>query len=335
MLRPIPVAAPAPPDDPLTEVLPLLQAKYIDFKALNYKQGDHLSDLIARSNGEISLSQPGATLAPMPILTANLPGNIVYWRLASFNPAKSWPDLATQLTQASGTAVGAILDLRSNTVPDDFSGAAHVISYFDPANAALSRFAVGALDPGIKPPLHLPLVVLTNGQTAGAAEALAAFLQADGALVVGRATKGNAAVYQEQTLSSGQILRFPVENILQADGTPLYGHPVMPDISPVVKDSAEKAALILIKDNQIDDVIQESVARHRMSEASLVQGQDPEWDDYLATMERKPVLLSLPVVHDVVLVSALDSLKAIRLSQRTLPVSSAVSIATPTSASVQ
>ena len=52
-----------------------------------------------------------------------------------------------------------------------------------------------------------------------------------------------------------------------------------------------------------------------MSEASLVQGQDPEWDDYLSSLEKGPVLLSLPHIHDPVLIAALDSLRAIRFSQ--------------------
>jgi hypothetical protein len=104
----------------------------------------------------------------------------------------------------------------------------------------------------------------------------------------------------------------------------------------MVDDHTEKAALTLIKDNQILDVIQESAERHRMSEASLVQGQDPEWDDYLASLEGRPVLLSLPVIHDVVLISALDSLKAIRLSQRPSPPAQATADASPSaSTSVQ
>jgi hypothetical protein len=51
-----------------------------------------------------------------------------------------------------------------------------------------------------------------------------------------------------------------------------------------------------------------------MSEASLVNGQDPEWDAYLATLQNSPVLLSLPRIHDPVLVAGLDSVRAIRLS---------------------
>jgi len=100
----------------------------------------------------------------------------------------------------------------------------------------------------------------------------------------GRPTRGKAAVFDEQKLSSGPVLRFVSENITRADGTPLLGHPVVPDISLTVNDHNEKAALILIKDNQILDVIQESAERHRMTTASLVHGQDPEWDDYLASL---------------------------------------------------
>jgi len=345
---PVPAAdAPAvvPPvtADTLSEALPILQAKYIDFKALGYKPGDKLSDLVARSNGEISLSTPATSpYPPPPILTANLPGNILYWRLATFTPPKSWLDLGTQLEQARGNTAGIILDLRSNLAPDNYAGAAQVLSFLVPADITFMRYLDQMTDESGLPSLPIlghkinaPIVVLTNNQTSGAAEALAGFLQADGALLVGRPTSGKAAFFGEQKLSSGQVLRFTTGNISKADGIPLFGHPVVPDISLNVSDHNEKAALILIKDNQILDVIQESAQRHRMTEASLVQGQDPEWDDYLASLEQKPVLLSLPVIHDVALISALDSLKAIRLSERTLGSPATTNAATPTSSSVQ
>jgi hypothetical protein len=322
--------------DPLAEALPTLQAKYFDFKALNYKPGDKLEDLIARSNGEISLGAPQTAAAPIPIVTASLPGGVIYWRLASFTPEKSWLDLETQLEQESGNAAGIILDLRSNVAPDDYHGAAQILGFFAPEDHALSQYDAVGIDHEARipnRPIRLPMVVLTNDETTGAAEALAAFLKADGALVVGRATHGQAVIFEEQKLSSGQVLRFAVENISMADGAPLWGHSVTPDISVTVDDRTEKAALTLIKDNQILDVIEESPQRHRLSEASLVQGQDPEWDDYLASLERRPVLLSLPVIHDAVLIRALDSLKAIRLSQRPSPPAQTTANASPPAAS--
>jgi len=326
-----------PAVDPLAEALPILQAKYVDFKALDYKQGDHLSELITRSNGGISLSVPETVSGPLPIITTTLPGGIIYWRLASFTPEKSWMDMATQLEQAAPSATGIILDLRSNVAPDDYHGAAQALKFFAPEDSALSKYdAIGIDHGGPVPPTRMPMVVLTNNQTTGAAEALAACLQADGALVVGRATRGKAAVFEEQKLSSGLVLRFAVATISLADGTPLWGHPLVPDIALTVDDRAEKGALVLIKDNHILDVIGESPERHRMSEASLVQGEDPEEDDYLASLERKPVLLSLPVIHDEVLIRALDSLKAIRLSQRpSPPAQTTANASSPAASSIQ
>lgn len=305
--------------DLLNEALPILLSKYIDGKTLQVRAGDQLTDVIARSDGKISLVTPDTILEPHPIVTVSLPDNILYWRLGSFTPEKNWLDLAAQLQQATPATAGIIIDLRSNSAPDDYAGAAQVMNFFVPGDRTFSKFRPQNVDGGgviASHPFRAPIVVLTNNQTTGAAEALAACLKADGALVMGRATSGKAAIYGEQKLSSGQILRYVESDVLLANGDSLWNHPVTPDISLTVHDQTEKGALILIAHKGILDVIQEDPARHRMSEASLVQGDDPEWDDYLASLKKKPFLLSLPAIHDVVLISAIDSLKAIQLSQR-------------------
>jgi hypothetical protein len=316
--------------DPLTEALPILQAKYIDFKTLNYKQGDHLSDLITRSEGKIDLITPEFDSNPIPILATVLPDHIIYWRLASFAlpPGKNWPDLAAQLQPTGGVTLDVVLDLRSNAAPDDYSGAKQLLDLF----ASLSADRAPTI------------MVLTNNRTAGAAEALAGFLQADGALVVGRATAGHVAIFDEMKLSTGQILRYAVAPTATDDPAflfkfrshvPEWGRPVIPDLAVTVDDHTEKAALTLIKDNQISEVVEESPERHRLNEATLVKGQDPEYDEYLASLEEKPVLLSLPIIHDVVLIHALDSLKAIRLSERAFPAGLSANAPLPSSTSVQ
>ncbi len=320
--EPTSVVSPPASTDPLAEALPILQAKYPDFATLNYKQGDHLSDLIARSNGEISLDAETIS-APFSIVTATLPDNIIYWRLASFTPATSWVDLGTQLEKEGSSATGVILDLRSNADQAGVAEASQVINFFAPGDGSLSKFLPLMAD-GLKfggpvipdHPYHGPIVVLINHQTTGEAEVLAARLKADGALVVGRETSGKGAVFKEQKLSSGNILRYVAAHVFEADGSDLWGQPVVPDIALKVNDRTEKAALVLIRDKHISDVIEESAERHRLNEASLVKGQDPELDDYLASLEKGPVLLSLPVIHDVALIGALDSLRAIRLSEQ-------------------
>jgi hypothetical protein len=337
-----PAAAQLPSADPLAEALPILQTRYIGFAELHVKTGDQLKDLVARSDGGIRLLDQQEK--PTPIISILLPGNIGYWRIASFTPEKAWDDLAAQLEQWTRQDFqGIILDLRNTAGPDDFaeySGAYQTAIFF--AHEQTSPFSMNgqiSIVPVVSfHPAHSfrgPIVVLINHKTGGAAEALAGFLKSEGALIIGQPTGGNGSVFDHKMLSTGQILDYEVMTVVLHDGTLLWNRPVTPDISVTVDDYTEKAALTLIRDNQILDVIEESPQRHRLSEASLVQGQDPEWDDYLASLERKPVLLSLPVIHDVVLIRALDSLKAIRLSERSLPPQSRADASPQSSASLQ
>jgi hypothetical protein len=307
-----PVAPPASPNDPITEALPFLQAKYVDFAGLHYKVGDRLSDLEARAQGKISIIMPG-TVAPTPILTAALPDDIAYCRVGSFSPKKDWASFAADLNALAGMhASGLVVDLRGNA-SGDYAGAAQVLGLLVPTDLALLKLAkAGTVVPTsilTLPHFDGPLIVLTNGQTADAAEELASRLQTDGALVVGRATSGTG--FEEDKLPDGAILRFATA-LHRLPGDTIT-RPVVPDIAMTVDDHNEKAALMLIREDHVLDVIQEQAARKRMSEASLVSGQDPEWDAYLSTLEQAPVLLSLPRVHDPVLVTALDSVRAIRL----------------------
>ena len=317
-----PPAPAAPVADPTAEALPILQAKYVNFADLHYQNGDHLSDLTARSDGKISVVSPD-NAAPSPILNAVLPDGIAYWRMASFTPKKDWAGLAADFNSMIDAqhVFGAVLDLRANA-SNDYMGAAQVLYFFVPNDTSLLKYAPQITlsepkAPALTAQLHFagPIIVLTNGQTAGAAEALAGCLKSDVGLVVGRTTAGMG--FEEDKLSDGEILRFAVPLAPQGGDTMI--RPVTPDIVLNVDDHNEKTALMLIRDDHVLDVIQESAERQRMSEASLVKGQDPEWDAYLASLERGPVLLSLPRIHDPVLVTALDSLRAIRLSEAPTP----------------
>jgi hypothetical protein len=310
--------------DLLAEALPVLQANYIDAKKLPAREGARLNDLIAQSSGSICLCAPETGSPPAPIVAAFLPDNIIYWRLASFTPETGWSDLATQLNQWIGqNAEGIVLDLRSNMRPDDYAGAAQVASFFVPDKTALftsrdvfgNDHAYAGTYQGT--PFHQPIVLITDKQTVGAAEVVTACLKARGALVVGQVTKGKAAVFTEEKLSSGQILRYASARVYLPDGTELWGHPVNPDIGLTVDEQNEKNALALIGQHAVSDVVREATARHRLSEASLVQGENPELDDYLASREKKPdAAIAKPAVQDMALIDALDSLKAIRLSQK-------------------
>jgi hypothetical protein len=361
--------APTLTDAMQANALSRIKLEYLDYAGLNVKEGESLMDLVARSNGGLQFQRGSPnTLTDSNtvsgILTASLPGSCFYIRLSNFTPKAGPGDFDADLHKAlAQQPAGVILDLRNNRcVADrDFDMAALLAGLFDKGPLLFSArgyepfwnswydwtvaikayYPLGKgrptnIDAGKSQPLLLPVVVLVNHQTSGAGEVLAATLQRSGALVLGQPTAGRAGVFKPIFLSDTLLLNVLTAKAYLPDGSVLWGYPVVPDIAIAVDERTEKAALTLIKDNQILDVIQESAERHRMSEASLVKGQDPEWDEYLASLERRSVLLSLPVIHDVVLISALDSLKAIRLSQRPSPPAQAtVDASSSVSTSVQ
>ena len=329
--------SPPKPAELISEALPILLKSYPHYSALAVKEGDTLGEIISRSHGEISLKPPPPDLVSSPILATSLPGDTIYWRLASFVPKTSWSDLEVDLAQAKQ---GIILDLRANAVPDDFQGATSILNLFAVSDTTLSKFkapnSASPPNPGADHLFHEPIIVLINGQTTGAAEALAACLKADGALVIGRKSQGSGAVFEQHVLSSGQVLRYLSDEVTLADGTTLWGHPVLPDIEVPVNDQMEKTALVLIEKEGPLEVVGESAQRHRLNEATLVQGQDPDFDAYVAEHEKKPDSPApnlTPVVRDIVLIHALDSLKAIQISQKPTspaPISDVLPVTTST-----
>lgn len=324
-------AEPAP--DPLGEALPLLQSGFVDFSRLQIQPGEQLKDIVLSSGNEISLESPAAVQAtPPPIMAALLPEQIVYCRAASFRPASSWADLTGQLEKwLELGAQGIVLDLRSNGAPDDFDGAGHLAGLFLSAGTPLFDLrdvggkiqSYSSIPPGLDSltgvtlPCPVPLVVLTDKHTSGAAEGLAASLRMHAALVLGEATAGEGGLFADHPLASGQILHYLVGEVVMPDGTTLWDHPVIPDIDVTADAKKEQVALALIGQQHIADVIGEAAQRHRMSEASLVRGEDPEIDASLAAQAAGAGGLPSPLAtQDIVLVDALDSLKAIHFSQQ-------------------
>jgi len=236
---------------------------------------------VKNTTPDLTSGNLSAITAPAASLYSTiLPGGIIYWRAGSFTPATTWNDLATTTSQAASTATGLILDLRSNTSPEDVAGAARVASFLvrDQAGAIFQQAAYvpqGSAMPGV--PM---VIVLTNGETRGAAEGLAGTLQARGALVMGEATRGS--------------------------------HPVTPDVTTTANAQDEAVSLALIDRQQVGTVITETAVRHRMSEAALVTGQDPEQDAFIASHEQAAPAAT-PATRDLALVEALDSFKAIRV----------------------
>jgi hypothetical protein len=297
------------------ELLALVRANYVDYSKIGYK-GNDLGQVIAQSKG-------GVSVAPAPAYSSKmfgtmLPGNVIYWRAGSFTPATSWADLTAKTNDAAGKASGMILDLRSNTTPDDFGGALRIAAFLSGGQTGLTFQQASFQVPAVSATGTLRgqpmLIVLTNRQTQGAAEILAAGLQARGALVMGEETTGKAAIFQEVPLGSGSVLRFATAHVYLSNGTDLWDRPVVPDVTTTADSQEEAGALALIDRQQVSNVITEVAPRHRMSEAALVTGQDPEQDAFISSHEQAAAP-ETPVTRDIALVEALDSFKAIRVLQ--------------------
>ena len=148
--------------------------------------------MIAESQGE---HQRRACCArpPTRMYSAVLPDNTIYWRAGSFTPATTWDDLTAQTNRTAATASGLILDLRSNTTPDDFAGALRVARFLSKGQPGLNfrqkRLHLASFRTSDVLQGSPMVIVLTNRETRGAAEILAASLQAQGALVMGGATR--------------------------------------------------------------------------------------------------------------------------------------------------
>lgn len=236
------------------------------------------------------------------------------------------PQLAAALADTNLTrgSLGLVLDLRfaSGT---DYQAAARVADLFVADETELLRWGdQTARSQAKKPAWDRPVMVLVNSRTRGAAEALAAVLRSQGlALVVGSATAGEAAVFRDLPLPSGETLRLAAGPVRAGDLT-LDRQGLKPDIEVRVPPDQELAYLAdpftPVRGRTSGDmaaagtntVVSSIRVRRRVNEAELVrsrQGPEPPADGPPAPAEPA----SPPVIHDPSLARAVDLLKGMAL----------------------
>lgn len=152
--------------------------------------------------------------------------NVMYFRISRI--AESLPgelNAAGRILAATNQVVGAVLDLRF-AGGDDYAAAQKTAELWAPKNA--SRPVAG------------PLVVLVNGGTSGAAEALVAALrQASGVLMIGSSTAGTALTFKEFLLKDGERLLIAAAPV-KVDGQALPADGLKPDIAMAVDAGQER-----------------------------------------------------------------------------------------------
>jgi len=218
---------------------------------------------------------------------------------------------------------GLVIDLRYAR-GQDYDAAARLADKFIKGGQLLVKFGEKEMRSSEKPqPITLPVAILVNGQTAGAAEALAGILREAGAgLVIGQTTAGAARLFETFPLSTGQKIRIGKIPVQLSDGKSIPAKGLTPDIPIVVQTELERALyqdpykslnLAFAETNEVSAATNRTA--RRFNEAELVRRHregavlDNEEDGPGAAEPAAPVIM------DPALARAIDFLKGIAVLQ--------------------
>ena len=180
-----------------------------------------------------------------------------------------------------------VLDLRATAVSSDYDLAADVTRRLVAKGKPLftlrkpssnqERLFTSNADPAYTGPVLLAV----DGNTAGAAETIAAAVRYyDRSLVVGANTAGQAVEYADLRLSGGNLLRVAVSQVLLPGNVSIFPQGVKPDV-PIRLPRADLLAILrgsLDKDHGGMAQFVLETERPHFNEAALVSGVNPELD---------------------------------------------------------
>jgi hypothetical protein len=330
--------AKADPAKPLTsrEASDLLSeeelAQVIDLLRNNYTQTAGLTDAaLARAGmqGLLDRLGTGARIyskvsaipeTPQPLRSEILDGSVGYLRLGTLSDLGALDAALEQFSIKPPTAL--VLDLRATPHSSDFELAAEVCRRFAPKGRILfsiKRPKVNdeeILTSRDDPRWRGLLVVLVDGDTAGAAEVVTAVLRTHlRAYVIGQQTKGEAAQFDDLPLSSGKVLRIAVGEVSLPDNSPVFPGGLRPDlIVPVSQDKTDEILMASLAEGVAPLVAEKE--RPRMNEAALVAGTNPELDALQERQKQKAEgVPPKPVLRDEALQRALDYITTVRIHE--------------------
>ncbi len=291
--------------------------------------------LLTNLRGKVSLvgadgSSAEKITGPLVTKTVFLDDEVAYARVGRVADG-----LAKEIGEAyqalSGTnkLKGVVLDLRF-AGGDDFAAAAGAADLFVAKERPLLDWGDGMAKSKEKDnAIKLPVAVLVNRDTSGAAEALAAILREAGSgLILGRTTAGGAMIARDFPLKDDQRLRIATVPVKLGDGSPMSPQGVKPDIEVTVTPEAERAYMedaygTFPRTNLPASSVASAggtnrpVRRPRISEADLVrerrEGTNLNLENFTAVRDREP---EKPVIRDPVLARAVDLLKGLAVVRR-------------------
>lgn len=331
-------AAPAPAPAPLSfeEVYPLLKKHLI-----GTTEGE-LSDaaargLISQLTGRVSLIGEGLDARDPARTNRLVVATLAEREYAYLKVSRLMPGAADEFNaacrglMATNAIKGLILDLRF-AAGQDFAEALKIADRFFARELQLVDWGEGWRSSTAKTnAITLPIAMLVNRSTTGAAEALAGMLRhREIGLLIGGATAGQASMAREFQLATGQRLRLAIAPLKVADGRELSTAGLKPDVDVDVPLDADLAwyedpfrvspRLARLGTNETGTASASRTPRRRINEAELVRmsrdGQDPERDALPATSPGRSPEPAPRVLSDPVLLRALDLLKGLSVVQQ-------------------
>lgn len=244
-------------------------------------------------------------------------GGIGYVRLARIeSPLAESLNAAVKELSLSNKLNGLILDMRF-AEGENYAAGADAVDLFLKSEMPLLNAGKGLVSSKEKTnAFTLPVVGLVNGETGGAAEAVAATLRQSGAgLLIGSRTSGRAGVKNDFKLSNGQTLRVVVAPVQLGNAKAIPSTGVVPDIEVLVKLDDERAFHADPFANsaaaQTNSTATTRARRVRPSESDLVRQKRGEGDVESLMTARAIAEPETLLVQDPALSRAIDLLKGL------------------------
>lgn len=269
----------------IQKAIDALATNYLSLEALDNvsRQKALLEGLLLRLGAGADFNQAGnATSKPIPFLAEILDGRIGYIRPGAMSAAALKQTDSALGNFADKSIPAVILDLRG--IPDgtEFDIAADFARRFCPKGKILFTIE----KPNAKQERILTadresvfqgiLVVLTDAETSGAAEALAATLRANSSgMIVGAKTAGGAVEFSEFPIGGGKTIRLAVSRVSLPGSGPIFPTGVKPDIEITLPAETQKKIFELTKEKGVSQFVFD-IELPRMNEAALVANTNPE-----------------------------------------------------------
>jgi C-terminal processing protease CtpA/Prc len=331
---PAPTIAPEPSATPTTralidsmdsadlkEAIQLLKNNYIKPEALSETELSRAAfegiltrlgrGVVLLSSANAEPSEPSA-----PAYAEILDGHVGYLRLGVLNKA-NLEALDSNLQDLAGKKVDAmVLDFRASPATNDFPVAAEFAKRFCPKDKPLftlrkttarqEKTFTSERDPSYQG----LVIILADGDTAGAAEAVAGVIHLyDKAVIIGQQTAGRAVEYSDLKLPSGKVLRVAVGEAVLPEARPLFPGGLKPDVLVEMPAADKREVFQTSREKGMTPFVAEN-SRPHLNEAALIAGKNPELEAMEAAQKRKNTP-EKSAVHDAVLQRALDLVTSI------------------------